>query len=307
MGVIRTGCGGCLLVVGVLALVGAVLAGSAWIGSREVDVASEELVPALPAAPPEAPTVPSGAVDTELSGPVLGRGGADPVGIVHLDLRHGEIVVRPAPPGERLRVEATFDRETHELSERLVTDDGGRWRYEVRFTGRGGGWMTALRQLFSGVSPRVEVLLPSEIPIGLDLEVAQGGGILELGGLWLRAAEIEATQGGFELFFSEPNREAMESLRIRTSMGGFTAAGLGNASPARLEIETGMGGAEVDLGGPWRGDAEVEVRTRMGGASVRLPHDVNVRGVPGHEREGLDAPTLHLRIHARWGDVELVD
>jgi len=307
MGVIRTGCGGCLLVVGVLVLVGVVLAGAAWIGTREVDVASEELAPELPVAPSEVPVSSSGAVDPELAGPVLGRGGADPVGIVHLDLRHGEIVVRPAPPGERLRVEATFDRETHELSERLVTDDGGRWRYEVRFAARGGGWLTALRQLFSGVSPRVEVLLPPDIPIELELEVAQGGGTLELGGLSLRAAGIEATQGGFELFFSEPNREAMESLRIRTSMGGFTATRLGNASPARVEIETSMGGAEVDLRGRWRQDAEVELRTEMGGASVRLPREVNLRGVPGHEREGLDAPTVHLRVHAQWGEVELVE
>lgn len=306
MGLIRTGCGGCLLVAGVLALVGVVLAGAAWIGTREVDVASEELVPELPAAPWDTPSVPSGSVDPELSGPVLGRGAADAVGTVQLDLRHGEIRVRPAPPGERLRVEATYDRESHELLERLVTDEDGRWRYEVRFTSRGGGWLASLRQLFSGVRPRIEVLLPSDTPIDLDLDVAQGGGELELGGLSLRSAEIEAIQGGFDLSFSEPTREAMDSLRIRTSMGGFRAGELGNASPSRLLVDTSMGGAEVDLRGRWRGDAEVEVRTKMGGASVRLPRAVNISGVAGHEREGLDAPTVHLRVHAQWGEVELV-
>ncbi len=301
MGAVRKGCLGCTVVIGALIVILALSVVMTWMQSRHAQPVTEVLTPELPMGPGASEV---GAAPEELV-PLPPPGRPLSAGDVRLDVSQGELVVRPAGPGERLRVEATYDADLNTLDEALSVDESGTWRYDVTFSSDGGGLRTWLRYAFSGRTPRVTVYLPADVPLDVDVDVAQGGGDVELGGLWLREARIEATQGGLDLDFSEPLREPMGELRIQARMGGLSARRLGNASPSRLEVSSRMGGADVDLGGRWRGDAEVRVRTSMGGAGVALPEDVNVVGVPGHGREDLEAPTLTLEVDASMGEVEL--
>jgi hypothetical protein len=95
---------------------------------------------------------------------------------------------------------------------------------------------------------------------------------------------MKLSQGGLQIGFDEPLREPMERLAIDVSMGGGQMTMIGNASPAILDVEFSMGGAELDLRGQWVQDAMITIDTKMSGALVRLPRDVLIEGI---DREGL--------------------
>jgi hypothetical protein len=172
--------------------------------------------------------------------------------------------------------------------------------------------MAALTRLFSGAKPRIVVYLPPDVPFDFDLSVSQGGGEMELGGLWLTNIDMDFMQGGGEVSFSDPLRYPAESIRIEFSMGGGEFNKLGNASPRRLDIEIGMGGGDIDLRGEWTRDAKITIDQSMGGASVRLPRNVEIRGLdrPSLETPSDDEvprPVLTFEVSSRMGGLDIVD
>jgi hypothetical protein len=234
---------------------------------------------------------------------------APPPGRVLVHLSHGEFEVQPARPGEPLRVDAEYDENRYELVTHLDESADGEWSYEVRFRQSGPtSFMSFLAQLFGAKNPHVVVSLPRDVPMDLDLRVSQGGGRIDLGGLWLTDTKVSFAQGGGELEFSEPLRTPTDTLSVDASMGGGSFRQIGNASPRELRVVTRMGGGEVDLRGDWQRDCTISIESSMGGINVRLPDDVIVRGVPGREaspegdRPGV--PTLDLSYSASMGEVE---
>jgi hypothetical protein len=283
------GCLGCVGLIVLLLLSAAGLFGTAWVGVRNEQVADRNLRPAIDAGTAEQP----------LAGRVV------------LRLTGGEFHVTPAAPGEPLHVEANFDETGYSLVEKLE-QQGDSWLYELEFERSGGMMMSLLKMMVGGSGPRVEVFLPPDAPIDLVVEIAQGGSELELGGLWLGSAEIQVDQGGFALEVSEPLRQPMDHLKISGTMGGFAVSGLGNASPRRLEVESSMGGMDLDLRGAWAVDSEISIGNRQGGASVRLPRDVNIVGIeqgrmiaPGNEE--LPPPTLTFSVESDNGEIDFIE
>jgi hypothetical protein len=321
VGWLRKGCLGCaavlvLLLVGgqVLVSLGREAARSQKITKRSVEepLAAPGLDPGAAASEPagvvpDAPRLALPDYDAE-----AGAAGGDPgsrAGRVLIDLRHGEFHVEPAPPGEPLRVEAEFDENRYELITEMAEVDGA-WHYTVRFWQAGApGLVSLFARMMGAREPRVTVYLPREVPMGLDLRFSQGGGEIDLGGLWLTEARVAFEQGGGELDFSEPLREPTERLGIDASMGGGSFRRLGNASPRVLNVETQMGGGEVDLGGKWLRDCEISLEASMGGMAVGLPDHVNTRGLPQDRSAptspgGEPAPTLTFSYSSSMGEID---
>ncbi len=279
------GCVGCLMLVGIVALMIGVFFGSAWFGVRSEEVQDRVLTPEIP------------------------HGGMP--GKVVLRLSAGEFRVRPAEPGEPLRVEAKYDRLTYDMQERLETHEEG-WTYELEFERTGNIVMSFLKGMVGGTGSKVDVYLPPDVPLDFELWVKQGEAEVELGGLWLTETEIEFAQGGFMLEFDEPLREPLENLTIHGSMGGFMAAGLGNASPRRLNVDCSMGGMQLDLRGEWVVDSEITIRLKQGGGELRLPRDVEIVGLQTsrtdvREEAEVPRPTLTFSVSSDRGELEIVE
>jgi hypothetical protein len=313
----RYGCLGCaglvVLCLGAITVLVALGRGAA----RSEKITTQRVEEPLPAAAPQKETPPL----PEEEAPPFSDAPGLPVpdfpeapeeprpGKVLVRLSHGEFEVHPAPPGEPLRVDAEYDENRYELVTRLEEPPDGPWSYEVRFRESGPtSVLSFLARLFGARTPRVVVLLPRDVPMDLDLGFSQGGGRIDLGGLWLTDAKVTFAQGGGELEFSEPLREPTETLSVDASMGGGSFQWIGNASPRELRVATHMGGGEVDLRGDWKRDCAVSIESSMGGVNVRLPDDVIVRGVPGRDAtpEGGEAgrPTLDLSYSASMGEIE---
>jgi hypothetical protein len=300
------GCVGCLVVIALLILVSAITFGIAWYQAQGVDVSRQELTRDL--------AVPEAAAEEGAELPIdLPETAA--AGRVELELYQTEIEVRPAPFGEPIRVDARFDSSLYDLTEEFEEGDVEQgWTYRVAFRRSSpSGLLAGLKELISGARPRVVVELPRDVPFDLVLSVMQGGGEVELGGLWLTNVDVEFLQGGGELQISEPLRAPAELVRVDFSMGGGEVVGLGNASPRQLDIDFSMGGGDVDLRGAWVRDAQITIDQSMGGASVRLPEDVEIRGLdrPGGlaspDVEEVPRPVLTFTVSSQFGELEFVD
>jgi hypothetical protein len=288
------GCGGCLVLLAIVLLLLAMTFGRAWLGVRNEQVVDRTLEPEIRIEAVEE------AEETVRPGQVV------------LRLRSGEFRVRPADPGEPLRVDARYDERSHELRETYepAGDDG--WVYRLDFEGKGSWWLTMLKAAVGGTGARVDVYLPRDVPLDLEIDGAQGGVTIDLGGLWLTRGAVEMSQGGIALEVSEPLREPMESFAVSGSMGGGAVVGLGNLSPRRLDLEWKMGGVEFDLRGEWVTDSEISIETRQGGAAVRLPRGVNLVGIDQpfvrlQEPEELPRPTLTFSVSAEQGELEFYE
>jgi hypothetical protein len=237
-----------------------------------------------------------------------------PAGTIILDLQHSTFRIRPAAQGEPLRVEAEFDTTSYGLTESFDAGvDGTGWTYEVSFERTAGSYLlTTLKELVSGSRPKVKIYLPTDLPFDLELDVAQGGAEVELGGLWLTSADIEFLQGGGAVEISDPMVAPVEYFGIGFTQGGGAIEGIANASPSRLDVGFNMGGGYVDLYGAWLGDSEITIDQTMGGATVRLPRDVIIRGLgrsglrPPLETE-IAPPVLTITASSSMGEIEFIN
>lgn len=229
-----------------------------------------------------------------------------------LEVSQGELEIKPARPGEQLSVHVKYDDAVHEVVEHYEVLADSTWIYELRFRRTMPAMQALFRQIMGrGGEASVEVRIPPDLPMGLEIRLRQGGFEAELGGMWITYADIDYGQGGFALEFDEPLREPMDHLVIRGKMGGFAAEGLGNASPRTLVVDCRMGGADVGLEGAWRQDCDISVRVRMGGMDVRVPDGVVVEGVEtlaGHlvpAQGEVPLPVLRFTIDQSMGEIEV--
>ncbi|MCP4572811.1 MAG: hypothetical protein GY838_10705 [bacterium] len=249
---------------------------------------------------------PQTSAEAAWDGPPLGKPGR-----LVLDIGQGEFQIMPAEPGAGLSLRARYDAEVHELTDSFVVNPDSSWVYELHFRQTMPGMQALFRALMGGATEaKVEIAIPPESPIELVIDMEEGGFEAEFGGLWLTSADIDWARGGFELDIVEPLREPMESFVIHGRMGGFDARRLGNASPKVLRIDNAMGGASIDLDGAWRNDAAISLKSSMGGVDVRLPDDVVIEGVEGHDQrlrrdEETPLPVLRFDVQYKMGEISI--
>lgn len=300
------GCFGCLGLLMIALVTCAVIFGIASSMARNEQIEKLELTQLLPSAEPAST---EGVSTLELEMPPAGAAGA-----VVLDIEGTFFQIKPAEPGEPMRIEAEFDTNIYDLKERFREARGSEgWVYEVEFgrPSRSYG-LTMLKEILSGSRPEITIFLPRDVFFDLEVRVRQGGSEIELGGLALGAADLHFNQGGGAVQFSEPPTQPMDSLSVHFTQGGGAIDGVGNASPRRLDVGFSMGGGHVGLEGPWRNDADISLRQRMGGMSVQLPSNVIIRGIP---RPGFETPSdaevplpvLRLETSKQYGDIEILD
>jgi hypothetical protein len=100
----------------------------------------------------------------------------------------------------------------------------------------------------------------------------------------------------------------MDSLTVNGSMAGANFEGIGNASPAKIDVNLRMGGLYLDLRGRWAQDSDIDIEWDMGGAYVMLPANVAIEGVEGHDTGGpggeVPVPTLRFELKGKMDDIE---
>lgn len=239
-------------------------------------------------------------------------------GTLILDLRMGEFSIEPGPADQPIRVEADFDASTFELTEDYVESEGS-WTYKVKFGGRGGFLGMILRGGGQNVGNRVKIIIPRGHPIRLVGDVSMGESSFDLGGLWVQSVDLDMGAGDHFVEFREPLPFPMESFHLDTSMGGVEVRSLGEASPAVVDVEHGMGDLFLDLEGSWRNDSDIRAEFSMGQCRLWLPDNVKVEmgktnvamgeartdRLPDPSELPADAPTLRISASGSMGELRI--
>lgn len=312
---------GCLGMIGIVALLVALVV-MAQRGGKDP---SRQTVRSF-----EPPIVEPAALDTASSGTVA-SGVATPNtamnapattreprrGRLVLDIAQGGFTLEPGRAGEGVQVEAQYDTSMYELREDLAETDST-WVYTLRMRKVRSGMSSFLYNVLhgsGGQETKLNILVPPDIPVALEVAVNMGGFEAEIGGLWISSADVAYGMGGFTLSVAEPLREPMERLAVKGSMGGFEGKRLGNASPRHVDVNCSMGGADLDLRGLWRQDCDLKLTSSMGGMGVRLPEGVRVEGLGNADADSVvtlqradvetPLPVLRFEASTSMGGIEV--
>ncbi|MEM6704515.1 MAG: hypothetical protein AAF690_17485 [Acidobacteriota bacterium] len=318
-GCLKTGCWGCVAVLG-LGFVGMlVLSGVAFVSANveaepTTDSASYDLPrePLLESARPDNIATEEQLSDVRQSldlqtQAVVSTG----VGTLELDLSAGSFTLVPVEADEELEVIADYDKARYRLTEEFEQAEGGDWTYRVKFSAR--------RSVMFGAGPesRVEIRVPKGHPLSILGEIKMGQAEMDFGGLALKAVDLQTGMGEFEFDISEPTPVPAERFRVSGRMGQLTVDSLGNASPEAAELRFRMGEVSVDLEGSWRNDSQISIRCSMGECGARVPEDVFVdvdasaamggRSVrlPDQSAVPEGAPTLAVKVVTSMGEARI--
>jgi len=221
---------------------------------------------------------------------------APKAGKIVLDISMCRFSVEPGPAGHPIRVEGRYDTSSFELEQDYSVDERGEWTYNLSFGRRGFG---ALFVKHEGSANHVRLIVPRDTPIVLEGTVGVGESEIELGGLWLLDVDLGLGVGEHELSFGEPLLAPLDRLRIDGSIGESRIVGVGNASPAAVEIDHSIGELLVDLRGEWVRDARVETRCGIGSCRLRMPRGSSGIGVV-LEDAGVMIGESNLTVIQRW-------
>jgi hypothetical protein len=304
-GCFKSGCIGCLILVGAPIVLGVILLiANLAIGPQAVavenldvsrDLASTELPPALP---PES-------------------GGFGPKGEIVLHLQEGSFTIVPGEPGEPVRVEGTYDAGAFELTENYTTVGELDWRYEITFAPKRGWYL----RLFNTEADhnRVRIVLPRNMPLKLRGYAGMGEFDFEFGGLHLLETDLELGAGDHTIRFSEPLPQPATPIALEGSFGALQVHELGNASPETFRAVLTAGEMHLGLGGLWRNDSKVTAETTFGAILIDRPDSarllVDRASVTLGERSGSfderddrlpeEAPAVHLDTGVTTGEIRI--
>lgn len=124
---------------------------------------------------------------------------------------------------------------------------------------------------------KIRLAFNKSIPLSLTVNAGVGDARLSLSGMRLSRVKIESGVGAAKLAAYEPNPIPCEYIGIKSGVGGIEAVGLGNLDFQKLEFEGGVGGANLDLSGEWKRDAEIQIKVGVGGVNVQMPREIGVQ------------------------------
>ncbi len=133
------------------------------------------------------------------------------------------------------------------------------------------------------------------VPLDLSLSLGACDATLDLSNLAVRRLQLESGASQTTITFGTPNPVEMSSLELDIGAAGLTVNSLGNANASHVTVSTGVGGAELDLGGTWSGTMNLVVRAALGGITLHVPGDVGIEARVAKTLGGLDAPDLTSR------------
>ena len=124
---------------------------------------------------------------------------------------------------------------------------------------------------------RIRLAFNNSVPLSLSVNAGVGDARLSLSGMKLSRVNLEAGVGGAKIAVYEPNSIPCDYVGIKNGVGGLDAVGLGNLDFRTLEFEGGVGGANLDLTGEWKRDAEIHIKVGVGGVNVKMPRELGVK------------------------------
>lgn len=156
---------------------------------------------------------------------------------------------------------------------------------------------------------RLEVGLPQNTPIALELKLGAAEARLDLGGLELERISYQTGASDTQIRFSEPNRRIAEYCSFKIAAAALRLNDLGNARCERINVSGGIGDLKLDFSGEWTHDASADVNVGLGGVEINVPDHIGVRIEKSTFLMKFDAPGFleesgGVYLSRNWDDAE---
>ena len=206
---------------------------------------------------------------------------------VHVNFAAGRIRVQPAADRSLFDVHLRYDGER--------VDPVYRFDAAAHTLDIGVHHASVGKNMRGGEASELRLQLAKSVPLRLALDVGAAEGDFDLSGLQLEELTLQTGATDTRMRFDAPNARRMRTMRMKIGAASARVTGLGNANVERLEVDLGVGRAELEFGGEWRGDMDLAVNSALGQVTLRVPNDVGIRVETSTFLHSLDAPGMIKR------------
>ncbi len=123
----------------------------------------------------------------------------------------------------------------------------------------------------------LEFFFPIEVETELNLDFGMGDAHVDFTGLTLLEVDLDCGMSNVQLTMDTANPISCRYLHIDSGLGAFSFSGLGNLRAKEIDIDVGLGSADIDLRGRVLNDIELDVDVGLGSMEITLPKSVNIK------------------------------
>jgi len=122
----------------------------------------------------------------------------------------------------------------------------------------------------------MEFYFPSDIKTNLFLDFGVGDADIDLTDIAIRKLNVNCGLSDVEIEINKRNDVICKTVNIESGLGDIEIYGLGNLGAKDIDIDVGLGSAEIDMTGDKIYDTEVDVDVGLGSLDMILPDEANI-------------------------------
>ena len=126
------------------------------------------------------------------------------------------------------------------------------------------------------IDNEMEFYFPPQIKTDLFLDFGVGDAEIDLTDISITKLYINCGLSDVELEINKRNNVICESVSIENGLGDLSVSGLGNLAAKNIDINIGLGSANIDLTGDRIYDTDINVDVGLGSLDMILPKKANI-------------------------------
>ncbi len=119
--------------------------------------------------------------------------------------------------------------------------------------------------------------LPTAIPTVLDLDFGFGTAEIDLSGLRIEKLNVECGFSDVNIISNKFNPIECRNLKLESGLGDLSIMGLGNIHARSIDLNVGLGSANVDFRGDQLIDTDFDIEVGLGDLDLILPERANIK------------------------------
>ncbi len=123
----------------------------------------------------------------------------------------------------------------------------------------------------------LEFYFPPQIKTNLFLDFGVGDAEIDLTDIAVTKLNINCGLSDVEIEINDRNRVVCESVSIENGLGDLDVSGLGNLAAKDIDINIGLGSADIDFTGDKIYDMDINVDVGLGSLDMVLPDKANIK------------------------------
>lgn len=123
----------------------------------------------------------------------------------------------------------------------------------------------------------MEFYFPPQIKTDLFLDFGVGDAEIDLTDISITKLNINCGLSDVDIEINKRNNVVCESVSIENGLGDLSVFGLGNLAAKKIDINIGLGSADIDFSGDRIYDTDINVDVGLGSLDMILPKKANIK------------------------------